>query len=118
MSKNLSNKYGQNLLDSAKISATDAIKTAPKRDIEKTAEATGDLIGNEMSDKIMSVSNMSPKELHSKELQNDEMKAPIKRYISPVERQQISDELRLVYSYNHGISKNTKFVRQHIKSTI
>ena len=31
MSKHLSNKYGQKLLDSAKKSATDAIKTASKR---------------------------------------------------------------------------------------
>ena len=39
--KNLSNKYGQKLLDSAKKSTTDAIKTTPKRAIQKTAEATG-----------------------------------------------------------------------------
>ena len=38
--KNLSNKYGQKLLNSAKKSTTDAIKTAPKRAIQKTAEAT------------------------------------------------------------------------------
>ena len=31
--KNLSNKYGQKLLDSAKKSTTDAIKTTPKRAI-------------------------------------------------------------------------------------
>ena len=31
--KNLSNKYGQKLLDNAKKSATDAIKTASKRAI-------------------------------------------------------------------------------------
>ena len=42
MGKNLSNKYGQKLLDSAKKSTTDAIKTASKRTIQKTAEATGD----------------------------------------------------------------------------
>ena len=34
--------------------------------------------------------------LHFKELQNDEMEAPKKRYISLEERQQIIDELRLV----------------------
>ena len=45
MGKGLSNKYGQNLLDSAKKSTTDAIKTASKRAIQKTAELTGDLIG-------------------------------------------------------------------------
>ena len=33
MGKSLSNKYGQKLLDSAKKSTTDAIKTASKRAI-------------------------------------------------------------------------------------
>ena len=44
--KRLSNKYGQKLLDSAKKSTTDAIKTTSKRAIQKTAEGTGRLIGN------------------------------------------------------------------------
>ena len=35
--KNLNNKYGQKLLDSAKKSTTDAIKTASKRAIQTTA---------------------------------------------------------------------------------
>ena len=56
MGKSLSNKYGQKLLDSAKKSTTDAIKTASKRAILKTAEATGDLIGNKIADKLTSVS--------------------------------------------------------------
>ena len=56
MGKSLSNKYSQNLLDSAKKSRTDAIKTASKRAIQKTAETTGDLIGNKIADKITSVS--------------------------------------------------------------
>ena len=42
--KNISSKYSQNLVDSAKKSVTDAIKTASKRAIQKTAEATGHLI--------------------------------------------------------------------------
>ena len=54
--KNLSNKYGQKPLDNAKKSAADAIKTASKRTIQKTAEATGNLIGNKSSDKITNVS--------------------------------------------------------------
>ena len=97
--KSLSNKYGQKLLDSAKKSATDAIKTASKRAIQKTAEATGDLIGNKIADKITSVSKKKP----TKELPNDETKeedveiaTPKKRYISPEERKQIIEELRLV----------------------
>ena len=54
--KNVSNKYGQKILDSAKKPTTDAIKTASKRAIQKTVEATGDLIGNKIADKITSVS--------------------------------------------------------------
>ena len=71
MGKSLRNKYGQKLLDSAKKSTTDAIKTASKRAIQKAAEATGDFIGNKIADKItgraspkdVSVSKKSTKEL-------------------------------------------------------
>ena len=42
MGKNLSNKHVQKLIDSAKKSTTDTIKTVSKRAIQKTAEATGD----------------------------------------------------------------------------
>ena len=45
VAKNMSNKYSQKLVDTAKKSATDTIKTASKTAIQKTAEATGDLIG-------------------------------------------------------------------------
>ena len=48
--KNISFKYSQKLFDSDKKSATDAIKTALA--IQKTAEATEDLIGNKVVDKI------------------------------------------------------------------
>ena len=62
--KSLSNKsaatratnVAQKLLDIPKKSTTDAIKTASKRAIQKTTEATGDLIGNKVADKIRSVS--------------------------------------------------------------
>ena len=81
--KSLSNKYGQKLLDSAKKSTADAIKTASKRAVQKTAETTGDLIGNEIADKKTSVST----ELHSKKKSNNnnnndvELKNHKKRYI-------------------------------------
>ena len=88
MGKHLSNKYGQKLLDSAKISTTDAIKTASRRAIQKTAKAKFDLIGNKTADKITSISKKSPKKL-----QNNESEA---NKASPEERQQIIDELLLV----------------------
>ena len=59
ISKNLSGKYGpgtlamrQKLLDHAKQSATDAIKTFSKRFIQKTTKATGDLIGNKIANEV------------------------------------------------------------------
>ena len=78
-----------------KKSTTDAIKTASKRAIQKRAEGTGDLIGNKIADKITSVSNKSPKELHSQN--KDKIEIPKEIYISKKKkRQQIIDELRLV----------------------
>ena len=55
MDKSLSNKYDQELLNSSKKSAINAMETTSKRAIQKTAEATGDLIGIKIADKIMSV---------------------------------------------------------------
>ena len=39
--KNLSSKYGQELLDNAKQLATDALKNASRKSIQKTGKATG-----------------------------------------------------------------------------
>ena len=66
------------------------------------------MIGNKTADKI-SVStelrsNKSTKELPNNETEVDvERATAMKRYISPGERQQIVDELRLVWQYNNGI---------------
>ena len=92
--KNLTNQYSQKVLDAAKKSTTDAIKTASKRAIQKTAEATGDLIGNKNADKIVSSSKKPTKDLPNEE--DAEITTHKKRYISAEERQQIIDELRLV----------------------
>ena len=96
MGKSLSNKYGQKLLDSAKKSTRDAIKTVSKRAIQKTAEATGGLIGNKIADKITKVSKKFTKELPNNDETDVKIATPKKRYISPEERQQIIDALRRV----------------------
>ena len=64
--KNLSNKYGQKLVNSSKKSATDALKIASKRAIQKTAEATGDLVSNKIADKITSISKKNQQVNHTK----------------------------------------------------
>ena len=55
--------------------------TASKRVVQKASEATGDLIGNKITDKITSISK--PKE------------KPKEIYIPPEKIQQIIDDLRL-----------------------
>ena len=82
--RSMSNKYGMKLVDTAKKSA-----------IQKTAEATGNLVGNKIADKITSVPKKSTKKLLTI-YEDAEITTPKKRYISPEERQQIFDELRLV----------------------
>ena len=98
MGKSLSNKYDQKLLDSAKKSTTDAIKTDSKRAIQKTAEATGDLIGNKIADKITIVPKTSNNNNNNSNDNNEDAELTVhkKIYISPDERQQIINELRLV----------------------
>ena len=97
MGKHLSNRNGHKLLDSAKKFATDAIKTASKRRIQETAEATGDLIGKKVADKTTSASTELNSKKSQTKLQNNKMEAPKKyQYIHPEERQQIINELRLV----------------------
>ena len=82
MGKNLST-YGQKLLDSAKKSTADAIKTASKRAIQKRAEATDDLIGNKIADKTTNASNNYLSRSQNDDV-NGEIKEPKKRYISAI----------------------------------
>ena len=93
--RSMSNKYGKKLVDTAKKFAAYAIKTASKRAIQKTAEATGHLVGNKITDEIASVSKKSTKKLPTID-EDAQLTTPQKRYISPEERQQFIDELRLI----------------------
>ena len=72
-------------MDTATKTGIDAAKTASKRIVHKTAEATEDLIGNKIADKITSTGK--PKEKETKKMQEI--------YIPPEKRQQIIDDLRL-----------------------
>ena len=58
------------------------------------SEATGDLVGNKIADKITSVSKKSAIKLPT--IDEDVKLTTHKRYISPEERQQIIDELSLI----------------------
>ena len=49
-------------MDTATKTGMDAAKTASKRVFQKTAEATGDLIGNRIADKITSIGKTKEKD--------------------------------------------------------
>ena len=58
--KKFGNKCGKKLMDTATKTGIDAAKTASRRVVQKTTEATGGLIGNKIADKITSIGK--PKE--------------------------------------------------------
>ena len=91
---NINSKYSKKLADIAIKTGKDFATIAGKKIVHKTAEATGDLIGNKIADKITSASKKSQnEEIQSNEVNNE---IPKERYIRPKERQKIIDELRLI----------------------
>ena len=72
------------------------LKLLQKKAIQKTAEATSDLITNKIANRITKVSK-SFQPNNSETVTNEHDKEiPIERYISLEERQEIADDLRLV----------------------
>ena len=64
----------QKLLHLAKKSATDALKTFSKRVIQKTVEATGDLISNKIANRITKVSQQNNSETVTNEHDEEMLK--------------------------------------------
>ena len=92
---NFNNKYGKKLTDTAIKTSKDFTTIAGKKTVHKSAEATGDLIGNKIADKIRA--KPSKKSQNEKILSNDVNNEITKeRYIPPKERRKIIDELRLI----------------------
>ena len=84
----MSGKYIQKILDHAKKSITDAFKTSSKRVIKKTAETTGDLIGNKTANKIKRLSKNSQQN-NSETVTNENYKEiPKEGYISREKRRE------------------------------
>ena len=86
--RNFSDKYSKSLMDKGIDLSKTFAKTAGKKILKETAKATGDLIGNKTADKITTASKKS----QSDEIING---IPKERYISPKERQKITDELKI-----------------------
>ena len=76
------------LIDTAPKTEADAAKTASKRVVKETAEATGDLIGNKIADKFTSLGK-------TKSDGKEKVKEEQEIYIPPEKTQQVIDDLRL-----------------------
>ena len=59
-------KYGNKLMDTARKTGMNAAKIASKRVVPKTVEATRDLIGNKIPDKMFSIGKPKEKEKKNK----------------------------------------------------
>ena len=59
--KKIGDKYHKNLKDTAKKQGTNFAKTAGTKIVQTSAEATGDLIGNKIADKITSLGKSKTK---------------------------------------------------------
>ena len=79
--RNFSDKYSKSLMHKGIDVSKTFAKIAGKKILKKSAEATGDLIGNKIADKIT-----------AKPIKND---VTNERYISPEERQEKIIKLRL-----------------------
>ena len=97
MDKSLSSKFGQKLLDRTKKSAIDALKTVSKGATQKMVEATVDLVGNEIAEKITKTASKSTLDAPSKSVMPTQITEtsiqptwiPVEKYVLPERWQQI-----------------------------
>ena len=94
ISKILSGKYSQKSLNHTKQSATDALKTTSKKEIQKIAEAAGDLTGCKITSRITKISRSSSQNNSETITNKHDKEIPKERYISPEERQKIIEYLK------------------------
>ena len=88
--KSMKKKYGKKILDNSLSAGKDFAKTAGKKVLTKSTEATGDLIGNKIADRITSSArNKAQKE-------DDRIMEEAQEIIIPQEkREQIIRDLKL-----------------------
>ena len=84
--RNLSDKFGKQLLRAATKTGLDSLKTTFKKEVHKAAEATSGFIESKIADKIV-----KPKHVPHENSRNDE-----KINIAPEKRQEILNKLRQV----------------------
>ena len=91
VSKSITKKYGKKILDNSLSAGKVFGKIAGKRVLTKSAEATGDLIGNKIADRI----TKSTRNKAQKEALNRIMEETQELIIPPERREQIIKDLKL-----------------------
>ena len=89
---NFNSKYGKKLTDTAIKTGKDFATMAGKKIVHKSAEATGDLVGNKIASKITSMGK--PRSKKEKDETNI-MEETEEIYIPPEKRKQIIKDLKL-----------------------
>ena len=86
----VSNKYGRKILDKSMDASKDFAKIAGKKVLHKSAETTGEMIGNKVADRIT-------KSYRNKAQKEDDriMEETQEIYIPPGKREQIIKDLNL-----------------------
>ena len=88
VAKSMKNKYGEKILDNSLSAGKDFAKIAGKKVLTKSAEATGDLIGNKIADRI------SKSDRNKEQKENDRIMEETQEIIIPSEkREQIIRDL-------------------------
>ena len=88
--ESMKKKYGKKILDNRLSAGKDFSKIAGKKVLTKSAEATGDLIGNKIADRIT-------KSTRNKDQKEDDriMEETQQLIIPPEKREQITKDLKL-----------------------
>ena len=90
--RNFGDNYGKKLTDTAIKTGKYFAKIAGKKLVNKSTEATGDLVGNKIADKITSMGKpRSKKEKHETNIMEETQEI----YFPPEKRKQIIKDLKL-----------------------
>ena len=108
--RNFGDKYGKKLINTAIKTGKEFATIAGKRIVHKSAEATGDLVGNKIADKITSMgrseelgSAVKPRSKKEKDETNI-MEETQEIYSPPEKRKLIIKDLKLVRpTYKNGV---------------
>ena len=88
--KSMKKKYGKKILDNSFSAGKDVGKIAGKKVLTKSAEATGDLIGNKIADRITKITRNKAQEKDDRIMEETQ-----EIIIPPEKREQIIRDLKL-----------------------